>query len=94
MGIRNDWTYECGCVDGTISSITDWRLETKAPKWRGRIWDPNIFGDLGDVCCSVAYDKAAGSPHRLTNIPHRAVTCLDVLDGSGSCEKGKSGNVL
>lgn len=93
--ICNEQTYECGGIDGTIASITDWRLETKTSKWRGGIWNPNILGDLGGVCRRMAYNESAGSPHRLTNIPDGTVTWeIDVVDGCGSCEKGKGGNVL
>lgn len=70
-------------------------METKTSKWRDGIWDPNILGDLGGVCRRMAYNKAARSPHRLTNIPDGTVKWeIDVVDGCGSCEKGKGGNVL
>lgn len=93
--ICNDRTYECGRTDGIIASITDWRLETKTSKWRGGIWNPNILRDLGGVCRRMTYNKAAGSPYRLTNIPDGTIIWgIDVVGGCGSCEKGKVGNVL
>ncbi|CAI7579479.1 unnamed protein product [Penicillium viridicatum] len=41
----------------------------------------------------MAYNKAAGSPYRLTNTPDgtdgTVIRGIDVVDGCGSCEKGK-----